>query len=235
MAPLKAFFGSAFFPSLTCILGCGGATASAPPPSPAVAVSADQSAQPKAVVEDPTETWHEEPSGKGNEKGSGVREYVLDVTKETGVKGSDAGPTSQKIYRVSVRFPVPKVEPAQGRDVHTVNRLLWEERKETAKCFYKGPGKEPGTELSMIGFIKISQAGEIASSGVEWAHPSLQVPGFGECVMENVNKLVFGRSPDDVKVRFKLKFQTSEVTDSADVKAPTVSPSGGAGSRKSPE
>lgn len=180
--------------------------------------------EPKVIVEDSTETWYEEPAGTGD-KGSSIREYVLDVTKRVEWKGGggtllDAGPPpADRVFRVAVRFPVPKVIPDGARDPHAINRLLWDVRKEIAKCYYKGPGKEPGAELSLVGFVQVNKKGEITGSGIEKSDDALKKTGADECIMENVKGLVFSPSGDDTKIRFKLKLQTSEATGQSDVKA----------------
>ena len=218
------FLGIFAYLTLTAGLGCGGGGTSTAPATSAVSPT---SSEPRVVIEDSTETWYEEESGTAA-KGTSIREYVMDVTKEEGVKGTTttpAAPGKQKVYRVSIRFPVPKVQPPAARDVHTVNRLLWDVRKEMAKCFYKGPGKEPGAELSMIGFLKVSKTGDVTGSGVEKSDAALKsAGGFEECVMENVKGLVFKPAGDDAKIRFKLKMQTQDVTGGADVKAPVPAP-----------
>jgi hypothetical protein len=203
--------------------GCGGGASTAPGPA-ATPTAESANKDPKVIIEDSTETWYEEESGKPGDKGTSVREYVLDVTKEDGVKGpfsADAGAPKVKIYRVAIRFPVPKVQPPDARDVHATNRLLWEVRKEMAKCFYKGPGKDPGAELSMVGWLAVNKKGEVTGSGVEKSDAALKAAGgFEDCIMENVKGLAFSAAGDDVKIRFKLKLQTLDVTGSTDVKAP---------------
>jgi hypothetical protein len=181
--------------------------------------------EPKVVIESSTETWYEEDSsGKPGEKGTGVREYVLDVTKRVEWKGGggtmvDAGPPPpDKILRVAVRFPVPKIIPENGRDPHVVNRLLWDIRKEIAKCYYKGPGKDPGAEMSMIGWLSVTKAGEISGGGVEKSDDEVKKSGADECIMANVKGMAFGPAGDDTKIRFKLKLQTNEATGAADAK-----------------
>jgi hypothetical protein len=214
------------FPCLVAVVSSTSALAFAcgggPPPQTAPTAGSEE---PRVVIEDSTETWYEEESGKPGEKGTGVREYLLDVTKRVewksgGTLVGDAGPPpADKIYRIAVRFPVPKVEPNGARDVHTINRLLWEVRKEIAKCYYKGPGREPGVETSMIAWLKLSKGGEINGSGVEKSDDVLaKSGGFQECVMENVKGLAFGPAGDDTKVRFKLKLQTIEATGAVDAK-----------------
>lgn len=179
---------------------------------------------PKVVIESSTETWYEEDSGKPGEKGTGVREYVLDVTKRVEWKGGggtmvDAGaPPADKIYRVAVRFPVPKVIPDNARDPHVVNRLLWDIRKEIAKCHYKGPGKDPGAEMSMVAFLTVNKQGEVTGSGVEKSDDEIKKSGADECIMANVKGMAFSAAGDDTKIRFKLKLQTTEATGAADAK-----------------
>src|SRR5262245_475032 len=107
--------------------GCGGGNSSTKPAGAGTAESSG--GDPKVVIEDSTEVWYEEESGsKPGEKGSKIREHYTDVTKEDAIKNSsnDAGPSKIKVYRVFVRFPVPKVQPPDSRDVHAINRLLWE-------------------------------------------------------------------------------------------------------------
>lgn len=179
---------------------------------------------PRVVIESSTETWYEEESGKPGEKGTGVREYVLDVTKRVEWKGGggtmvDAGPPPpDKILRVAVRFPVPKVIPDNARDPHVVNRLLWDIRKEIAKCYYKGPGKDAGAEMSMVGWLQVNKAGEIKDGGVEKSDEEVKKSGADECIMANVKGMAFSAAGDDTKIRFKLKLQTSEATGAADAK-----------------
>lgn len=194
--------------------------------------SGSSESTPKVIVEDSTETWYEEPSAGGPGGKSGIREYLLDVTKRVEWKNGggtllDAGaPPPDKNYRIAVRFPVPKVAPDGARDVHTINRLLWDVRKEIAKCYYKGPGKEPGDETSMIGWLTVNKAGEITGGGVEKADEAMQSsPGFTDCVIENVKGLAFSPAGDDTKIRFKLKMQTLDVTGQAGVKTAEPPPS----------
>jgi len=205
--------------------GCGGGGNTGPKPAGTPTAESDGK-DPKVVIEDSTEVWYEEESGKPGEKGSGVRQHYTDVTKEDSIKNSsnDAGPPKIKVYRVFVRFPVPKVQPPDARDVHTVNRLLWEARKEMIKCYYKGPGKEPGTENGMVGWLSVNKKGEVTASGVEKSDAALKsAGGFEDCVMENVKGLAFSAAGDDVKIRFKLKFQTEDVTGHADITPPPPS------------
>lgn len=203
--------------------GCGGGNTGPKPASTPTAESDGK--EPKVVIEDSTEVWYEEDSGGGKpgDKGSSVREYLLDVTKEEGVKNSsnDAGAPKQKLYRVAIRYPVPKVQPPDARDVHAINRLLWDVRKEMAKCFYKGPGKEPGSEMAMVGWLAVNKKGEVTGSGVEKSDAGLKAAGgFEDCILENVKGLAFAAAGDDVKIRFKLKLQTTDVTGATDFKAP---------------
>ena len=218
-SPLAAA-AAALVPALFALAAC---SAGSKPSNAPGAGSGEQA--PKVIVEDSTETWYEEASGKPGEKGTGVREYVLDVTKRVEWKNGggtllDAGaPPPDKNYRIAVRFPVPKVMPEGARDVHTINRLLWEVRKEIAKCYYKGPGKDPGEELAMIGWLTVDKAGEITGGGVEKAdEPMQKSPGFTDCVIENVKGLAFSPAGDDTKIRFKLKMQTLDVTGQPGVK-----------------
>lgn len=209
--------------AVACGGGGGSKPAAGPTPEPT-------GSTPKVVIEDSTETWYEEDSGKPGEKGTGVREYVLDVTKRVEWKGGggtliDAGPPpADKIYRVAVRFPVPKVQPENARDPHTVNRLLWDIRKEIAKCYYKGPGKDPGAELSMVGWMRVSEKGDITETGIEKADDALKKTGADQCILENVKGLAFSAAGDGCKIRFKLKLQTSEATGAADAKVAPKTP-----------
>jgi hypothetical protein len=187
--------------------------------------AAGSDSAPRVVIESSTETWYEEESGKPGEKGTGVREYVLDVTKRVEWKGGSGGtmvdagpPPPDKILRVAVRFPVPKVAPDNARDPHVINRLLWDIRKEIAKCYYKGPGKDAGAELSMVGWLQVNKAGEITSSGVEKSDDEIKKSGADECIMANVKGIALSAAGDDTKIRFKLKLQTSEATGAADAK-----------------
>ncbi len=87
------------------------------------------------VIGDAKETWYEEPSGAGD-KGTGVREYTMNVTKTTAWKvQSDKALPPDQAFKVRVRFPVPKVLPEGARDPHIINRTLWEVRSEIAKCY----------------------------------------------------------------------------------------------------
>jgi len=213
MGTALAFLGAA------CVMACSPAK-----PQTTTTATPKDGDQPKVIIEDSKETWYEETSGKPGEKGTGIREYVLDVTKRVEWKGGggtllDAGaPPADKIYRIAVRFPVPKVFPENARDPHVVNRLLWDVRKEIAKCWYKGGGKEPGEEISMIGWMNVSKEGKVTESGVERADESLKKSGASDCIMENVKEMVFSAAGDETKVRFKLKLQTMDVTGKADAK-----------------
>lgn len=179
---------------------------------------------PKVIIEDSSETWYEQESGKAGEKGTGVREFHLDVTKRVEWKGGggtmvDAGPPPpDKIFRIFVRYPVPKVTPADARDVHAINRLLWEVRSEIAKCYYKGPGKEPGEETSMVGWLDVDKNGDVKGGGVEKSDEAMKKTGADECILENVKGLKFSAAGDETKVRFKLKLQTSDWTGQPDAK-----------------
>lgn len=201
---------------------CGGPGKEAGGPS---AGGAGSSTEPRVVIEDSKEVWYEEESaGKPGEKGSNVREFKLDVTKHVEWKGGggtmvDAGaPPADRVFRVFVRFPVPKVTPKDARDPHAVNRLIWDVRSEIGKCFYKGPGREPGEEMSMVGFLDVSKTGEVKGGGIEKSDEALKKSGADECILENVKGMAFSAAGDDTKVRFKLKLQTTEVTGQADVK-----------------
>jgi hypothetical protein len=203
-------------------IGCGGGNgqsggATSPSNAASTTVATDGSQANPEV-----DTWAEESSGPSatNGKASGVREYDLDVTRTIVPKAGYNGPTKTQPLRVMVRFPVPKVTPAAARDVHTVNRVLWDTRKEIAKCFYKGPGKDPGAEMSMVGWLDVKKSGEITGGGVESIDDGLKsTAGFDECVMANAKGLVFGPAGDDTKVRFKLKFQTVDASTLPDFKA----------------
>lgn len=202
---------------VVAFLACGGGNTK-PAEGPTTAETT-----PKVVIESSTETWYEEESGKPGEKGSGVREYVLDVTKRVEWKSGgtmlDAGAApADKILRVAVRFPVPKVIPDNARDPHVVNRLLWDIRKEIAKCYYKGPGKDPGTELAMVGWLTVNTKGEVTGGGIEKADDDVKKTGADECILANVKGMAFSAAGDDTKIRFKLKMQTSEATGAADAK-----------------
>jgi hypothetical protein len=216
--------------SLSLALGLGfviAACSSSKTPPATATPKGEESA--KVIVEDSSETWYEETSGKPGESGTGIREYVLDVTKRVEWKGGggtllDAGaPPPDRIFRIAVRFPVPKVFPEAARDPHVVNRLLWDVRKEIAKCWYKGGGKEPGAETTMIGWMNVSKEGKITASGVERADEPIAKTGAGECIMENVKDMAFSAAGDDTKVRFKLKLQTMDVTGKADAKVAPAS------------
>lgn len=217
-------------PFLFCALGLGlviAACSSSKTPTATSTPKGEESA--KVIVEDSTETWYEETSGKPGETGTGIREYVLDVTKRVEWKGGggtllDAGaPPPDRIFRIAVRYPVPKVFPEGARDPHVVNRLLWDVRKEIAKCWYKGGGKEPGEETSMIGWMNVGKDGKIISSGVEKAGDPLTKTGAADCIMENVKDMAFSAAGDDTKIRFKLKLQTMDVTGKADAKVAPAS------------
>ncbi len=212
-------------PFLAALLHCGGPT----PPgtggagTPHAETTAPSSAPATASSEASSETWVEEASAPATTggKGTGVREYTLDVTKTTSPKEGTTGPTTTKVLRIVVRFPVPKVTPEGAREPHVINQLLWKVRKEIAQCFYKGPGKDVVDEQSMIGFLDVSKKGEVKAGGIESADDKLKGDaGFGECVMANVKGLDFVPAGDDVKIRFKLKLSTIDATGRADVKAP---------------
>ncbi len=199
--------------------GCGGGAKPAATTSPAGSETA-----PRVVVEDSSETFYEEGAAGKPGESTGVREYVMDVTKRVEWKGGggtllDAGtPPPDKILRVAVRFPVPKVSPDGARDPHVVNRLLWDIRNEIAKCYYKGPGKEAGEEHSMIGFLQVNKKGEVTANGVEKADDALTKTGTDACIMANVSGIAMSGAGDDVKIRFKLKMQTNDVTGAAGAK-----------------
>lgn len=186
--------------------------------------SGSSTGEPKVVIEDSKEVWYEEESGKAGEKGSGVREFKLDVTKHVEWKGGggtmvDAGPPpADRVFRIFVRFPVPKVTPKDARDPHAINRLLWDVRSEIAKCYYKGPGKEGGEEMSMVGFLDVDKNGDVKGGGVEKSDEAMKKTGADECILENVKGMKLSTAGDDTKIRFKLKLQTTEVTGQPDVK-----------------
>jgi hypothetical protein len=216
----------AFLPALA-LIHCG--SSQTPPKSGATSIpasteapSTSQSAPPAGPAQD-SETWLEEPSGPATAggKGTGVREYALDVTKTTVPKAGTTGATKTKILRVVVRFPVPKVEPSGAREPHVINQLIWKVRKEIAQCFYKGPGKDVVDEQTMIGTLSIAKKGEVKDAGVESASDALKSdPGFLDCVTANVKGLDFIPAGDDVKIRYKLKLKTIDATGMPDVKAP---------------
>jgi len=199
--------------------GGGGDGKGATSPTPA-------GSEPRVIIEDSKEVWYEEESGTGKpgEKGSGVREFKLDVTKHVEWKGGggtmvDAGPPpADRVFRIFVRFPVPKVMPKDARDPHAINRLLWDVRSEIAKCYYKGPGKEPGEEQSLVGFLQVDKAGDVKGAGIERADEPLKKTGADECILENIKGMKLSAAGDDTKIRFKIKLQSTEVTGQADVK-----------------
>jgi len=162
------------------------------------------------IVGDSTEVWYEEPSGAGG-AGTKNRTYTLEVTKKTEwkVESTKALPPDQ-VFKVRVGFPVPKVIPAEARDVHVINRTFWEVRKEIAKCYYKGPGKEAGPERTMVAFLNVNKKGEVTGAGVEAADEALKKAGVTECILENIKGLPFPAAGDDTKIRFKLKLQTED-------------------------
>jgi hypothetical protein len=203
---------------------CGGGNKTTEPPKSGGGGGVGEET-PRVVIEDSKETWYEEPSGSGGGKGTNLREHFMDVTKRVEWKGGggtmvDAGaPPADKVFRVFVRFPVPKVEPKDARDPHAVNRLLWDQRAEIAKCYYKGPGKEPGEEQAMVGWLAVNKAGDITDGGVEKSDEPMKKTGADDCVMSNVKgSLKFSAAGDDTKIRFKLKLQTKDVTGAADAK-----------------
>ena len=204
-------------------VACGGGNTK--PATNGEGPSASSSDTPKVIIEDSTEVWYDETSGPaaGSGKGTGVREYYRDVTRSTGVKGpfsADAGAPEIKKLRVIVRFPVPKVQPPDARDPHTVNRLLWEARAQIAACFYKGAGKEAGNELTMVGFLQVDKKGDVTAAGIETTDPALKQGAVDECIIENVKGLAFIAAGDDTKIRFKLKLQTIDGEGLADFKDP---------------
>lgn len=203
------------------VLACGGGQKPATSAQGAGASSDDHPA--KVVIEEGTEVWYDEASAPASDggKASTTREYYGDVTRSTGVKDDPSVPRVIKKYRVIVRFPVPKVQPPTARDPHSVNRAIWEARKQIAACFYKGPGREPGAEMSMIGYLMIAKAGAVTDAGVESADDALHATGaVDECIMENLKGLTLIAAGDDVKVRFKLKLQTIDGEGLADFKEP---------------
>jgi hypothetical protein len=222
---LVALLGSTSLLGLACGGGGKGAAGPAPAPSgsePRVA-PAPSGSEPRVAVEDAGEAWVEEASGKAGEKGTSVREFKLDVTKRVEWKGGaapvDAGPPpADRVLRVAVRFPVPKVLPKDARDPHVVNRLLWDVRSDLAKCFYKGPGREPGDEMTMVAALDVAKGGEIQGASVESADERLKKSGADQCILENVKGLKLAAAGDDAKVRFKLKLQTTDVTGQPDAK-----------------
>lgn len=204
---------------------CGGGGKTAEPAKTGGAGEGATEDKPRVVIEDSKETWYEEESAGGGGKTSKVREHTMDVTKRVEWKGGggtmvDAGPPPpDKVLRVFVRFPVPKVEPKDARDPHVVNRLLWDIRAEIAKCYYKGPGKEPGEEQSMVGWMSVNKAGDVTEAGIEKSDEAMKKTGADECVISNVKgSLKFSAAGDDTKIRFKLKMQTTDVTGAADAK-----------------
>jgi hypothetical protein len=164
--------------------------------------------EPRVIIEESSEVWYDQTAGSDGQP-SKTREFYQDITKETGVKGDPTAPVVQKKIRVIVRFPIPKVEPKGAREPHTMNRVIWDARQQIALCFYKGTGKEPTEEMSMVGFVKLGKDGKVLDSGVESSDPKLKAPGnVDECIMENVKGLTFLPAGDESKVRFKLKLQT---------------------------
>lgn len=210
---LAVVVGSSSLLGFAC--GGGGKEAVSPPPA---------GSEPRVVIEDSKEVWYEEESGKAGDKGSTVREFKLDVTKHVEWKGGggtmvDAGaPPADRVFRVFVRFPVPKVMPKDARDPHAINRLIWDVRGEIAKCYYKGPGREAGEELSLVAFLEVDKAGVVKNGGIEKSDEALKKSGADECILENIKGMAFTAAGDDTKIRFKLKLQTAEVTGQADVK-----------------
>jgi len=206
-------------------MACGGGGKTAEPSKSPAAAEGSGEEKPRVVIEDSKETWYEEESAGPGGKGSKVREHTMDVTKRVEWKGGggtmvDAGPPpADKVLRVFVRFPVPKVEPNGARDPHVANRLLWDIRAEIAKCYYKGPGKEPGEEQSMVGWMSVNKAGDVTDAGVEKSDEAMKKTGADECIISNVKgSLKFSPAGDDTKIRFKLKLQTTDVTGAADAK-----------------
>ncbi len=223
MRPRHALASLVAAPLLAALIHCGGPT----PPGTAGAGTprAEVSAAPVGAASGSSaaDLWIEEASAPATPGGKAttITEYYLDVTKKVVPKQGYAGPTSTKQLRVIVRYPLPKVAPDGAREPHVVNKILWGLRKEIAQCFYKGPGKEPTSELSMIGFLDVSKKGEITASGIESADEPLKGDAaFGDCVMANVKGLEFVPAGDDVKIRFKLRLQTIDATGTVDFTAP---------------
>lgn len=191
--------------AVTGAAACGGG-GTPPPATGKSAVPGEK--EPTVVVGDSSaEVFEEETSGAEGSK-SKSREYYSDVSYESGVKGDPTAPVEKKKLRVTVRFPVPKVEPKDAREPHVVNRVLWEVRKQIALCWYKGGGKTPGDELTMVAFLKVNKKGEIVDSGIEKSDEQLQKNGVDACILENVKGLSFTPAGDDTKIRFKLRIQT---------------------------
>lgn len=185
--------------------GCG---PSQPATTGTSAVPGKKDDEPRVIIEESSEVWYDQTAGSDGAP-SKTREFYQDITKETGVKGDPTAPVTQKKIRVIVRFPIPKVEPKGAREPHTLNRVIWDARQQIALCFYKGTGKEPTEEMSMVGFVKLGKDGKVLESGVETSDPKLKAPGsVDECIMENVKGLTFLPAGDESKVRFKLKLQT---------------------------
>jgi hypothetical protein len=98
-----------------------------------------------------------------------------------------------------------------------VNRVLWDARQQFALCFYKGAGKDPTEEMSMVGNLDVNKKGEVTAGAVESADPKLKGTGaVDECILENAKGLTFIPAGDDVKIRFKLKLQTVDGTNLPD-------------------
>ncbi len=202
---------------MTLAGACGGGGT----PTPATGKSAvPGEKEPSVVIGDSSaEVFEEETSGVEGSK-SKSREYFSDVSYESGVKGDPTAPVEKKKLRVIVRFPVPKVEPKDAREPHVVNRVLWEVRKQMALCWYKGGGKTPSEELTMVGFLKLDKKGGLVDSGIEKSDEKLSKNGVDACILENVKGLTFTPAGDETKIRFKLRIQTLDGSTLADFTEP---------------
>ena len=208
--------------ALSVACGGGGGATSKPAENAGQTTAVGEKA-PKVILEDSTEVWYDDESGPATPAGSAskTREYYRDVTKASTIKGTNEPPVIKKL-RVVVRFPVPKVTPKDAREPHVVNRLLWEVRAQMAACFYKGAGKEPTPELTMVGVIDLNNKGEITSAVVEKADEGLKKGAVDECILENVKGLAFAAAGDATKIRFKLKLQTVDGSALPDFEATPV-------------
>jgi hypothetical protein len=199
--------------------GGGGPTASA---TATASAEPEASSGASAASASGGETWVEEtsstPDAKVGPKGTNGREHHTDVTIKVVPKEGTTGPSTERVLRLWIRYAVPKVTPAGAREPHVVNRVLWEARKDLLKCYYAATDKQPSAEAPLIGWLAISKKGTVDDAGIESQGDVLEASkSFDECVLANLKGLSFPAAGDDVKARFRLKFEAADWTGKPDV------------------
>lgn len=205
---------------LLAVAACGASTPAATHGGGGAA--ATSSAEPTTSTDPSGEAWTEELSSpadpKVGPKGTNGREHSTDVTIQVVPKAGTTGPTTERVLRLTIRYAVPKVTPAGAREPHVINRVLWEARKDVLKCYYPATGKQPSPESALVGWLAISKTGGVTDAGIESQGDVLSASkSFDECLLANLKGLTFTAAGDDVKVRFRLRFEAADWTGKADV------------------